>query len=102
MKWFVGQRVKVVYVRRIGDGGDPTGKQGTIAEIKNFARGDVLADGFEFPLPAECLVITDAGYEFYPLFDQLVPLYDGHEKIEWEEMKDLWHPSNIEEVAQVS
>lgn len=95
MKWFVGQRVRLV-------------KTLLFHELKNAETTITALNVIGLDVEGEftghriALINPDTHRQFVAHAWQLEPLYDGHEKIEWEEMKDLWHPSNIEEVVQVS
>lgn len=97
-KFYVGQRVKKVceiLPNRPGDPKIPIGSTGKITSLHGIKKGTPLRKG-----PAltnyDCTIIyDDYPDERYSRTDCLEPLYDGNEKISWEEMKELWMPEGM-------
>lgn len=94
-KWFVGQRVRLVKTLRFHEFRDSETTITALNVLGQAAEDTFIGHRIN-------LINPDTHRQFVAQEWQLEPLYNGHEKIEWEEMKDLWHPSNIEEVVQVS
>jgi hypothetical protein len=87
--FLVGQRVRVVHIKYSDVWEWRAGVEGVIVEIATFCK--------KFPKhKMDCIVQVENGVLGYPMFWQLEPVYDGHQTVSWESMKDLWTPQQLE------